>query len=125
LYDTFCVQNGLKYFIDIVLEYAVTAVQENQVELELNGTHHLLVYYYFIVIVNVCVLRDNINIIKTQAVIDDGKEVGVEVNIKIATRSFGNVAKEQIKLRECFLPFSLQSIVFFCVLSKNVRIEMY
>jgi hypothetical protein len=52
-------------------------VQENQMGLELNGTHQLLVY-----VDNVNLLGDNIDIINkiTEALIDASKEVCLEVN---------------------------------------------
>jgi hypothetical protein len=92
---------------NFALEYAIRRVQEKQEGLKLNGTHQLLAY------------ADDVNISEeniqknTEALLDAGKEVGLEVNsektkymlvsrcqkpglkhgIKTANRSFEDVAK--------------------------------
>jgi hypothetical protein len=72
LCDTLLIQNGLKegdnflsLLFNFAFEYAIRKVQENQVELKLNGTHQLLVY------------ADDVN---HRNLIDSSKEVGLEVN---------------------------------------------
>jgi hypothetical protein len=86
LSDNFPIQNGLKQgdglsplLFNFALEYAIRKVQKNQVRLELNGTHQLLVYAD-----DVNLLSDNIDSIKknTQTITDTSKEVGLEVNTK-------------------------------------------
>jgi hypothetical protein len=92
------------------LEYVISKVQENEMELKLNGTHQLLVYAD-----DVNLLGGNRDTIKKNAetLSDASKEVGLGVNakknkymllshhqnpgqnrnIKVGHRSFENVAK--------------------------------
>jgi hypothetical protein len=64
---------------NFALEYAIRKVQENQVGLKLNGTHHFMAYAD-----DVNLLGDNIDTIKknTETLIDTSKEVGLEINVE-------------------------------------------
>jgi hypothetical protein len=65
--------------LKFALEYAFRKVQENQVELQLNGTHQLLAYAD-----DVNPLGDNIDTLNnnTGTLTDASKEVGLEVNVQ-------------------------------------------
>jgi hypothetical protein len=80
----FPIHNGLKLgdalssmLFNLALEYAIMKVQGNQMGLKLNGTHQLLVYAE-----DVNLLGGNINTTEknTENLIDDSKNVGLEVN---------------------------------------------
>jgi hypothetical protein len=80
-------------FVNFASEYAIRKVLENEVGLELNGTHQLLVYAD-----DVNLLVDSINTIrdKTETLLEASRDVGLKINAE-KTKVYDYVSSSEIR----------------------------
>jgi hypothetical protein len=100
LSDNFPTQNDLKLgdaltplLFKFALNYAIRLVQENQVGLNLNGAHQLLIF-----VSEINLSADNIDTINIETQIDASTEVGLEANTETLSICCCLVTKIQSKI---------------------------
>jgi hypothetical protein len=128
LSDKFPIQNGLKQraplplLFNFSLEYAIRKVQENQIGLEMNGTHQLPVYAD-----SINLLGNSINTIKEniETLLGARKNIGLEINVEktkymIMSRHPNSGKNQNIRITNGLIPKNLKIKIYKTVILQTV-----